>query len=64
MRLATDFNDVYQIYEFDQSLRNLLFAAIEEVEIHLRAKFAYCHAHKYDATSYLDAANYNARAPP
>jgi abortive infection bacteriophage resistance protein len=58
---GTDFNTIYQIYEFDRHLRNLLFAAIEEVEIYLRAKFAYFHAHKYGADGYLDDANYNAR---
>jgi abortive infection bacteriophage resistance protein len=58
---GTDFNTVYQIYEFDRKLRNLIFAAIEEVEIYLRAKFAYYHAHKYGALGYMDAANYNQR---
>ena len=51
---GTDFNDIYQIYEFDRELRNLLFAAIEEVEIYLRAQFAYFHAHKYGAAGYLN----------
>jgi len=58
---GTDFKDIYQIYEFDRELRNLLFAAIEEVEIYLRAQFAYFHAHKYGATGYLNIVNYNAR---
>ena len=58
---GTDFNTVYQIYEFDRKLRNLIFAAIEEVEIYLRAKFAYYHAHKYGVLGYMDAANYNQR---
>jgi abortive infection bacteriophage resistance protein len=58
---GTDFNVIYQIYEFDRKLRNLLFAAIEEVEIYLRSKFAYYHAHKYGALGYTDAANYNER---
>ncbi len=58
---GTDFNDVYKIYEFDRKLRNLLFTAIEEVEIYLRSQFAYFHSHKYGVTGYLDAANYNAR---
>jgi abortive infection bacteriophage resistance protein len=56
---GTDFNTIYQIYEFDRYLRNLLFAAIEEVEIYLRAEFAYYHAHKYNATGYMDSVNYN-----
>jgi len=58
---GTDFNDIYQIYEFDRALRNLLFAAIEEVEIYLRSQFAYFHSHKYGVTGYLNAANYNLR---
>jgi abortive infection bacteriophage resistance protein len=58
---GTDFNSVYQIYEFDRKLRSLLFAAIEEVEIYLRAKFAYYHAHKYGVLGYMDADNYNDR---
>lgn len=56
---GTDFNSVYQIYEFDRKLRNILFAAIEEVEIYLRAKFAYFHAHKYGVLGYMNAGNYN-----
>jgi len=58
---GTNFNDIYQIYEFDMEMRNLLFTAIEEVEINLRAQFAYFHAHKYGVTGYLNAANYNSR---
>ena len=58
---GTDFNAIYQIYEFDRHLRNLLFTAIEEVEIFLRAKLAYFHAHKYGAIGYLSATNYNNR---
>jgi len=53
-----DFNNIYQIYEFDRNLRNLLLEAIEEIEIFLRAKFTYFHAHKYGVTGYLDSANY------
>jgi abortive infection bacteriophage resistance protein len=56
---GTDFNTVYQIYEFDRKLRNLLFAVIEEIEVHLRAIFAYHHAHKYGTLGYMDATNYN-----
>jgi len=39
----------------------MLSQAIEEVEIHLRARAAYYHAHRYGATGYLDAANYSGR---
>jgi len=58
---GTDFNTIYQIYEFDRKLRNLLFEAIEEVDIFLRAKLAYYHAHKYGEVGYLNAVNYNSR---
>ena len=57
----TDFNTIYQIYEFDRCLRNLLFAGIEEVEVYLRAKLAHYHACKYGAMGYQDAANFNTR---
>jgi abortive infection bacteriophage resistance protein len=58
---GTDFNTVYQIYEFDRKLRNPIFAAIAEVEIYLWAKFAYYHTHEYGVLGYMDAANYNQR---
>lgn len=58
-RPGTHFQQVYRIYEFDRKLRSILFAALEEVEIYLRAKFAYFHAHKYGAEGYMDASNYS-----
>jgi abortive infection bacteriophage resistance protein len=57
----TDFNSVYRTYEFDRKMRNIIFSAIEEVEVFLRAKFAYYHAHKYGALGYMDMSNYNTR---
>lgn len=56
---GTTFNRVYRIYEFDRKLRRILFSALEEVEISLRAKFAYYHAHKYGPVGYLDASNFS-----
>lgn len=58
-RSGTRFQTVYRIYEFDRKLRGILLAALEEVEIYLRAKFAYFHAHKYGAEGYTDSANYS-----
>lgn len=58
---GTDFNTIYQIYEFDRHLRSLLFAVIEEIEISLRAKFAYYHALNYGPNGYMNPANYNYR---
>lgn len=58
-REGTQFAQVYQIYEFDRKLRSVLFAALEEIEIYLRAKIAYFHAHKYGAEGYMDASNFS-----
>ena len=60
-RAGTKFQTVYRIYEFDRKLRGILFAALEEVEIYLRAKFAYFHAHKYGAEGYMNSENYSDR---
>jgi abortive infection bacteriophage resistance protein len=58
---GTTFDNVYQLYEFDQKLRNILFATIEEIEVFLKAKIAYYHAHKYGALGYNVLANYNTK---
>jgi abortive infection bacteriophage resistance protein len=55
---GTDFDIVYQIYEFDRKMRLILFSAIEEIEVNLRSILAYYHAHKYGAMGYLDNKNY------
>ena len=60
-RDGTTFRKVYRIYEFDRKLRGILFSAVEEVEIFLRSRFAYYHAHKYGATGYLDSGNYSGK---
>ena len=56
---GTRFLHVYRLYEFDRKLRRILFSALEDVEISLRARFAYYHAHKYGPVGYLDPANFN-----
>lgn len=56
---GTSFHRVYRIYEFDRKLRGILFSAVEEVEIFLRAKLAYFHAHKYGSDGYMDAKNFS-----
>ena len=53
------FDKVYHIYEFDRKLRNLLFAAIEVIEVSLRARLAYFHSQKYGPLGYLDQASFN-----
>jgi abortive infection bacteriophage resistance protein len=56
---GTSFHTVYRLYEFDRKLRGVLFSAVEEVEIYLRAKFAYFHAHKYGPEGYLLPENFS-----
>lgn len=58
-REGTSFHRVYRIYEFDRKLRAILFSAVEEVEIYLRSRFAYFHAHQYGATGYLNPMNFS-----
>lgn len=57
---GTDFLQVFRLYEFDRKLRQVLFSALEEIEIALRSRFAYYHAHKYGPVGYLDSGNFNA----
>ena len=58
---GTSFHTVYRIYEFDRKLRGVLFSAVEDVEIYLRAELSYFHAHKYGAEGYKDPTNFSAR---
>ena len=38
------FERVYRVYEFDRKLRNLLFSAIEVIEVSLRTRLAHFHS--------------------
>lgn len=58
---GTSFLRVYRTYEFDRKLRRVVFTALEEVEVSLRARFAYYHAHKYGPVGYLASINYSDR---
>ena len=60
-REGTSFLKVYQIYEFDRKLRNVVFSAIEEIEIYLRSQFSYYYAHKYGPIGYLNATNFSGK---
>lgn len=57
----TTFEKVYHVYEFDRKLRNLLFSAIEVIEVSLRARLAYFHSEKYGPLGYLDATSFNSK---
>lgn len=51
---GTTFEKVMQIYEMDRKLRSILIAALEEIEIALRACLSNFHALKYGALGYLN----------
>ena len=61
---GTSFQRVYRIYELDRKLRKLIFSAVEEVEIFLRAQLAYFHAHTYGAEGYRDPNNFSRKHDP
>lgn len=58
---GTSFHTVYRIYEFDRKLRGILFSAIEEIEVFLRARFAYYFAHSYGPLGYLNSENFSSK---
>ena len=60
-RRGTEFPKIVDIYNFDKALRGILFSAIEEIEIFLRTRLSYFHAHHYGSTGYLQAENFSER---
>lgn len=51
---GTTFEKILQIYDMDRKLRSVLIAALEEIEIALRAAVSNFHALKYGALGYLN----------
>ena len=43
------FTDIQKLYEFDKKLRNLIYEAVETIEIALRTSVAYYLSHQHDA---------------
>lgn len=58
-RKGTEILFPYNMYQFDRLIRNVIFSAIEVVELNLRTQIAYYHAHKYGAEGYLNPENFN-----
>lgn len=56
---GTTFEKILQIYEMDRKLRSILLAALEEVEITLRAAISNYHALKYGALGYLNPSTFD-----
>lgn len=56
---GTSFDQVFQIYKFDRKLRSILFGITEVIEISLRTRLSYLHAHQYGPLGYLEAQNFS-----
>lgn len=56
---GTTFERVYNIYEFDRKFRNLIFSAIETIEVSLKSRLSYFHSFKYGPLGYLDKNSFN-----
>lgn len=55
---GTSFNKIMRVYEMDRKVRSILLAALEEVEIALRAVISNYHALKYGALGYLNPSTF------
>lgn len=58
---GTTLENVLTLYEFDRHLRDLLWDAIESIEISIRTQLTYHLAHKYGAFGYTDPGNFNSK---
>lgn len=58
---GTTLENVLMLYEFDRHLRDLLWDAIESIEISIRTQLTYHLAHKYGAFGYTDPGNFNSK---
>lgn len=56
---STTLDKAYGIYEFDRELRLLLFSAVEEIEVSLRARLAHFHSGRYGPLGYIDPDSFN-----
>ena len=50
----TKFSTVVELYNFDSSLRQIIFPLLEDLEISFRTKLAYFMCHKYGNEFYLE----------
>ena len=55
---------IYDIYEFDRRLRLLLLEQLEKIEVSMRAKLAYHHAHTYGSFGYRCCDNFGVHHKP
>lgn len=55
---GTTFNQIRGLYEFDRSLRGLISAALEPIEVSIRTAMAYQLGQKYGAFGHVDRKNF------
>lgn len=60
-RQGTSFEQVIQLYDFDQKLRGLILASIKIIEVSVRSRFAYIVGHRLGPLAHLDLTNYRNR---
>ena len=53
------FEDLWNLYHFDRTLRALVSEAVKRVEISVRSRWAYVLAHAYGPQAYEDAAHFH-----
>ncbi len=58
-REGITFEDIMRVYELDRRMRSILIAALEEIEIAMRASLSNYHALKYGATGYLNSSSFD-----
>jgi abortive infection bacteriophage resistance protein len=52
---GTTFDDLWSLYHFDRTLRQIVNEAVKRVEISVRARWAYVLGHAYGAQAYENA---------
>lgn len=57
----TPFKRIQGIYEFDQQIRSILLANIEEIELYLRTQISYYFSHLHGPLGYMDSSFFNGR---
>ena len=58
-RKGTSFNKIYNVYNFDKELRQLLMPFLQDIEITLRCQLSNYFSVKYGVLGYLDSSNFD-----
>lgn len=59
LQVATTFQQVIELYEFDRKLRLLVLDALERMEVAVRTRITYHMAHTYGPFAHTDASNFH-----